>query len=253
MIEMRDVSFSYGKTPVLKHIDLQFESGKLYAVVGPNGCGKTTMIKHLAGLLKPAEGEIRLEQREYREYGRKEFARRVALLPQGRNVPDISVYDLVCCGRYPYLDVSKRMKPEDEQAVYAALQTTDTLCMKDKNIKKLSGGERQRAYIAMLYAQDTPCVLLDEPTTHLDMSYGFQIMEMLKQMREAGKCVIAVLHDLPFALKYADEIVLMQDGKVVSVANPEAIVESGTLNEVMQIRCQTVNIHGEMQYIVGSI
>ncbi len=238
MIKLENISFAYGKQAVLKNICLSLEPGKIYAVIGPNGSGKTTLIKLLSSLLKPKNGELNLDGKPYGSFGRKDFAKQVALLPQGRNTPDISVYDLVSCGRYPYLDISRKLTEADKQAVSEALIITDTERFADRNVKKLSGGERQRVYMAMLYAQNTPYVLLDEPTTHLDISYGFQIMNMLMEMKMQGKCVVAVLHDLNFALKFADEVILMKGGEIISSATPEETVASKKIQTAFGVSCE---------------
>ncbi len=247
MIELQTVSFSYGKTPVLSEISLALEPGKLYAVLGPNGCGKTTLMKLLARLEQPKSGTIFLDGKS--DYSRNEFAKRLALMPQGRNIPDTTVFELVCCGRYPHTDFSRRLREADFQIVEIALKATDSDTLAHKRLKKLSGGERQRAYLAMLLAQDTPYVLLDEPTTHLDIACAFQTMELLKQMRDSGKCVVAVLHDLDLALKYADEILLMHRGKLLSKASPEQTVESGMLDRVFGVRCIPIIRDGQREYL----
>ncbi len=249
MMEARNVSFAYGKTRTLHEISLTLKPGKLYAVVGPNGSGKTTLIKLLSAQGKPAEGALFLDEKPYKAFRRKEFAKQVALLPQGRNTPDISVYDLVCCGRYPYLDITRKMTEADRESVAAALRATDTEQLAERNVKRLSGGERQRVYMAMLYAQNTPYVLLDEPTTHLDISYQFQIMRTLEQMKSEGKCVVAVLHELSLALKYADEIILLSGGRLVSAADPKETIAGGSLRHVFGVECYAVEGKGKREYV----
>ena len=249
MMEAKNVSFFSGRTPCLKNIDLCFEPGKLYAVIGPNGSGKTTLIRLLAGLAKPKTGTLTLDGKEYADFSRKEFARKTALLPQGRNVPNTSVFDLVSCGRYPWLDLSRRLTEDDLSVVRSALTVTDTACFSQRNVKTLSGGQRQRVYMAMLYAQDTPYVLLDEPSTHLDIAGGFDIMEQLVQMKQTGKCVITVLHDLNMAMKYADELILMHHGEAVLCSGPETLIQSGLLEEAFHVKCTSVCLDGEIEYV----
>ncbi len=249
MMEMNQVSFSYGKTPCLKNINLSLEPGKFYAIIGPNGSGKTTLIKLLARLTTPKSGEILLNGKPYGAFGRKEFARQVALLPQGRNTPNISVADLVSYGRYPYLDASRRLTDADRAAVDSALKATGTAEFAARNLKKLSGGERQRVYLAMLCAQDTPYVLLDEPATHLDAASSFSMMAELGRMRSLGKCVVAVLHDLPMAFRFADEIILMDKGEILSVAPPEETVQSSPLEAVFGVVPVAVTLNGNRMYI----
>lgn len=252
MIEVKNVSFAYGKALALRQISLTLKPGKLYAVIGPNGSGKTTLMKLLSAQAKPAEGVLLLDGKPYQSFGRKAFAQQVALLPQGRNIPDISVYDLVSCGRYPYLDVTRQMTEADTANVAAALKVTDTEQLAERNVKRLSGGERQRVYMAMLCAQNTPYVLLDEPASHLDLSHQFQIMQMLEQMKSAEKCVVTVLHELPLALKYADEIILVSKGRMISAADPKETVESGNLGRVFGVECHPVELAGQREYIFTS-
>ena len=253
MMEVKNVSFSYGRTPCLSSVDLCFEPGKLYAVIGPNGSGKTTLIRLLSGLAKPKTGSLLLDGKAYSDFGRKEFARKTALLPQGRNTPNTSVFDLVACGRYPWLDLSKRLTEEDINVVQSALTVTDTARFADRNVKTLSGGQRQRVYMAMLYAQDTPYVLLDEPSTHLDIAGGFDIMEQLVQMKQSGKCVITVLHDLNMAMKYADALILMHHGEAVLFSGPETLIQSGLLEVAFRVKCTPVYLDGETEYVFSRI
>ncbi len=237
MMTLQKVSFSYGKRPILQDISFSFTPGKFYALLGPNGCGKTTLIKLLSRQTMPGSGSLTLDGRDYRELHRREFAAQVALMPQGRNIPDTTVYELACCGRYPHLDFSRRLRETDLRIVEKALRATDTADLAQKRLRRLSGGERQRAYLAMLLAQETPWVLLDEPTTHLDIACAFRTMELLQQMRDSGKCVIAVLHDLDLALKYADEVLLLHRGGIAASGAPGEIVKSGHLERVFGVRC----------------
>ncbi len=235
MIKANNLSFFYGKKQVLKDISLKFEQGKVYAIIGPNGSGKTTLLQLLARLQKPI-GTLTLDSENYENIIRLDFAKKLALLPQERSIPDMSVYDLVSSGRYPYLDISRKLSTEDIAVVKNALTATNTEEFAQRSMKKLSGGERQRAYIAMLMAQDTPYVLLDEPTSHLDISYAFEIMELLSKMRDSGKCVIAVLHDIPLAMKYADEVIILQDGEVKAVGSPSDIMNGDYIESVFRVR-----------------
>ncbi len=248
MIKMKDISFAYGKKQVLKDISLTFETGKLYAIIGPNGSGKTTFIHLLARLAKANSGKLWLDGELYEHIDRKAFAKQVAMLPQDRNIPDMTVYDLVACGRFPHLDLSRKLSAEDVRAVRAALHATGAADFLEKAVKQLSGGERQKAYIAMLLAQNSPCILLDEPTTHLDISAKFDIMKLLCEIRNNDKCVIAILHDLDLALQYADEIILMKEGSVLCHEIPQKIMESGNLERVFGVKCESVTQNGQRIY-----
>ena len=241
MIEIKDLSFAYGKRQILNNISAKFEIGKFYAVIGTNGSGKTTLINNLSRLTAPTGGNILIDGVDYKDIPRKEFAKRISLLPQGRNVPNLSVFDLVCAGRYPYLDLSRKLSDEDMEIVRKSMEITDTEGFAEKNLKRLSGGERQRVYLAMLVAQDTPYILLDEPISHLDIASEFKILNLLSSLKEKGKCIITVLHNLSLALKFADEICVVNKGKIKMTGTPKEIVDSDVFEKVFGVRCISVN------------
>ena len=250
MIQLDNLSFSYGGQTVLHNLSAIFTPGKLYAVLGPNGSGKTTLIRLLGRLLQPDSGSLCLDSKPYASYGRKEFARQLALLPQTRPIPAISVQDLVSHGRFPYLGLSRTLGKDDLDAVERAMAAVNVQAFAGRDLRQLSGGERQRVYLALLLAQDTRYVLLDEPTTYLDASAQFSVMENLKCMSQDGKCVIAVLHDLNLALSFADEICLLDQGRIAAFGAPEALVEQGVLDRVFSIRCRSVVVDGIKEYII---
>ena len=250
MIQLDDLNFSYGGRTVLHNLSAAFSPGKLYAVLGPNGSGKTTLIRLLSRLLLPDSGSLTLDGKSYESYGRKEFARQLALLPQTRPIPAISVQDLVSHGRFPYLGLSRTPGKDDLDAVERAMAAVNVQAFAGRDLRQLSGGERQRVYLALLLAQDTRYVLLDEPTTYLDASAQFSVMENLKCMSQDGKCVIAVLHDLNLALSFADEICLLDQGRIAAFGAPEALVEQGVLDRVFSIRCRSVVVDGIKEYII---
>ena len=250
MIQLDDLCFSYGGRTVLNNISAAFSPGKLYAVLGPNGSGKTTLIRLLSRLLLPDSGSLTLDEKSYTCYGRKEFARQLALLPQTRPIPAISVQDLVSHGRFPYLGLSRTPGRADLEAVDRAMAAVNVQAFAGRDLRRLSGGERQRVYLALLLAQDTRYVLLDEPTTYLDASAQFSVMENLKRMSQDGKCVIAVLHDLNLALSFSDEICLLNQGHIAAFGAPEALVEQGVLDRVFSVRCRSVVVDGIKEYII---
>lgn len=250
MIQLDDLCFSYGGRTVLHNISAAFSPGKLYAVLGPNGSGKTTLIRLLSRLLLPDSGSLTLDEKSYTCYGRKEFARQLALLPQTRPIPAISVQDLVSHGRFPYLGLSRTSGRADLEAVDRAMAAVNVQAFAGRDLRKLSGGERQRVYLALLLAQDTRYVLLDEPTTYLDASAQFSVMENLKRMSQDGKCVIAVLHDLNLALSFSDEICLLNQGHIAAFGAPEELVDQGVLDRVFSIRCRSVMVEGVKEYFI---
>lgn len=249
MIELKDLSFSYGTKPVLRELSLSFSPARLYAIVGPNGCGKTSLIRVMARLRQAQSGQLLLEGRPYSQYSRKAFARKLALLPQTRPIPAISVRELVAHGRFPYLDLSRRLSREDEEIIDRAMQASGTADFAQRDLRELSGGERQRVYLALLLAQDSPCVLLDEPSTYLDISSQFSVMENLRSMSRGGKCVVAVLHDLSLALSFCDELCVMDGGRILAQGAPGDIVKAGVLDRVFGIRCQALEHEGETDYL----
>ena len=250
MIQLDDLCFSYGGRTVLNNISAAFSPGKLYAVLGPNGSGKTTLIRLLSRLLLPDSGSLTLDEKSYTCYGRKEFARQLALLPQTRPIPAISVQDLVSHGRFPSLGLSRTPGRADLEAVDRAMAAVNVQAFAGRDLRRLSGGERQRVYLALLLAQDTRYVLLDEPTTYLDASAQFSVMENLKRMSQDGKCVIAVLHDLNLALSCSDEIGLLKQGHIAAFGAPEALVKRGVLDRVLSVRCRSVVVDGIKEYII---
>ena len=250
MIQLDDLCFSYGGRTVLHNISAAFSPGKLYAVLGPNGSGKTTLIRLMSRLMLPDSGSLTLDEKSYTCYGRKEFARQLALLPQTRPIPAISVQDLVSHGRFPYLGLSRTPGRADLEAVDRAMAAVNVQAFAGRDLRRLSGGERQRVYLALLLAQDTRYVLLDEPTTYLDASAQFSVMENLKCMSQDGKCVIAVLHDLNLALSFADEICLLDQSRIAAFGAPEALVEQGVLDRVFSIRCRSIVVDGIKEYII---
>ena len=253
MIELNSISFSYGEKTVISNLSATFRPGTFYGIVGPNGCGKTTLIRLLCRLEKTTEGTILLNQIPYESFSRNQFAKQVSLLPQSRSLPSITVEDLVSRGRYPYLGLTRRMTNADRKAVQKALTDVGTDMLAPREINSLSGGERQRVCLAMLLAQDTPYVFLDEPTTYLDIAHRFSLLEQLKSLKEQGKCVVAVLHDLSLALRYCDQIAVLDGGSFCAFDSPENLLSSGVLEQVFGVRCFPVEADGKNDVIFHPI
>ena len=238
MIKITGLSAGYQGTPVLQDLNLTIPAGTVTALVGPNGCGKTTLLRVMAGQLPPIGGSVTVNGKDVVGYDRKELARTVAILPQTRDIPALTVEALVQHGRYPHLGLSRRLTARDREMVARAMAQTDVTDLAHRELRELSGGQRQRAYIAMALAQDTDIILLDEPTTHLDLNRQFELLTLLQQLNAAGKTIVVVLHDLSHALRFSQNMVLLEEGRLVQTGSPQALLESGRLEQVFGIRIQ---------------
>ena len=236
MLELRDVTAGYGGTPVLRNVTFSVPAGSLTALIGPNGCGKTTLLRAAARQLPLLAGEILLDGRPVSSYGRTEFARKAAFMPQVRSVPAITAGALVAHGRFPHLGFSRRLRPEDRAAVQAAMEATGVADWANRDLRALSGGERQRVYLAMALAQDTDLILLDEPTTYLDPGRQFELLDLIASLPGRGKTVVMVLHDLSHALRYSTQLLLLEQGRLVQRGTPEELYAGGQLDRVFGIR-----------------
>lgn len=236
MLELRGIAAGYGGTPVLREVSFTVPKGSLTALIGPNGCGKTTLLRAAARQLPLLAGEILLDGRPVSSYGRTEFARKAAFMPQVRSVPAITAGALVAHGRFPHLGFSRRLRPEDRAAVQAAMEATGVADWANRDLRALSGGERQRVYLAMALAQDTDLILLDEPTTYLDPGRQFELLDLIASLPGRGKTAVMVLHDLSHALRYSTQLLLLEQGRLVQRGTPEELYAGGQLDRVFGIR-----------------
>ena len=236
MLELRGITAGYGGTPVLREVSFTVPKGSLTALIGPNGCGKTTLLRAAARQLPLLAGEILLDGRPVSSYGRTEFARKASFMPQVRSVPAITAGALVAHGRFPHLGFSRRLRPEDRAAVQAAMEATGVADWANRDLRALSGGERQRVYLAMALAQDTDLILLDEPTTYLDPGRQFELLDLIASLPGRGKTVVMVLHDLSHALRYSTQLLLLEQGRLVQRGTPEELYAGGQLDRVFGIR-----------------
>ena len=248
MIDIKNISFSYGRKEVLKDVNTQFNTGESAFIVGANGSGKSTFLSLIARLLTPNQGSISIDGENYKEFSSKGFAKKVSIMVQQRKIPDISVLEFVSYGRYPYRSFSNGFSKADERIVEDALLKTSTKEFAQMPLSSLSGGERQRVYIAMLLAQNTPYILLDEPTTFLDIQHSIEIMELLKKLRNDGKGIICVMHDIASALKYADRILILKDGALLLDSKADKASDSRELKDALGITCKKIMIDGEAEY-----
>ncbi len=249
MLEFRGVCAGYGGAEVLHGLDLRVAPGQITAIGGVNGCGKSTLLKVAAGLLKSTRGQVLLDGAPLDSFSPQERAQRLAYLPQGRNVPDLTAFRMVLHGRFAYLSFPRQYRREDMDAARQALAWVGSADLAQRSMTALSGGQRQKVYIAMALAQDTQTILMDEPTTYLDIRARFEVMELAKKLAELGKTVVLVLHDLDLLLRYAHQVVLMEDGRVAAVGTPQALCEDGSVGRVFGVEVEAVsNAQGE-QYV----
>lgn len=237
MIEARQIAVAFEAKPVLHGVDFQVEAGKMVAILGPNGCGKSTLLKTLTGQLRPQQGQVSIHGQALSSLSRRQLAQWLAALPQSPQAPsDLTVRDLVEYGRFPHQAWWRGRSEEDKRQVDLALKQTGLETMAARVVSTLSGGERQRVWIAMALAQRPKVVLLDEPTTYLDISHQLEIMELLAGLnREHGLTVVMVLHDINHAAQYADQVVVMQHGQIVKHGTPQEVITPSTLREVFRV------------------
>ncbi|MDO5622929.1 MAG: ABC transporter ATP-binding protein [Paracoccus sp. (in: a-proteobacteria)] len=227
------VTLRYQARAVSENLSLVIPDGSFTAIVGPNACGKSTLLRALARLLVPDAGQVVLDGKAIHSLPSREVARRLGLLPQSPVAPDgLTVAELVARGRFPHQGFLQQWSPEDERAVRAALEATGTLPLAARPVAELSGGQRQRVWVAMVLAQETGILLLDEPTTYLDIVHQVELLDLLAGLNAQGRTVVAVLHELNLACRYASHLVAMRDGAVLAEGPPEAIVTEALMREV---------------------
>ena len=236
MIEIRNLRAGYSGKTILHELSAVIPDSGLTVIIGPNGCGKTTLLKTLCGILPAESGEILLNGQNIRTLQPKLLARQIAYLSQSRQIPDITVKRMVLHGRFPYLSYPRHYRPEDLRIAEKAMVQMGISDLADTPLATLSGGQRQKVYIAMALAQDTPTVLLDEPTTFLDISQQLQTMAHARALSDSGKTVVMILHDLSLALQNADSILLMDRGQVIMQGTPEEVYASGSLETVFGVK-----------------
>lgn len=235
MIEIKDLSFGYGKNHILKNFSACFEKGKLTSVIGTNGSGKSTLLKTIIGILTPNSGDIFVDGTSLSSLKCQDIAKRISYLAQGKNTPDMTAFQMVLHGRFPHLNYPRRYSQKDRDIAYDAINRMGITDYADKSMASLSGGMRQNVYIAMALAQDTDYILLDEPTTYLDISHQLHLMKTLKSLAADGKGIITVMHDLPMAFNFSDRIAVVSGGKAAVCDFPENVYEKGIINDIFGI------------------
>ena len=240
-LSARDLTLRYRDRVVSTRLDLDIPGGAFTAIVGPNACGKSTLLHAFVRLLRPAEGAVTLDDREIGAYPTKALAREVGFLPQDPVAPDdIRVRQLVARGRFPHQTLLSTWSAQDEAAVVEAMAAAGVDGLADRPVQELSGGQRQRVWVAVVLAQRTPHLLLDEPTSFLDISHQYQLLGLLAGLRDEGRTVIAVLHDINQASRYADHLVAMKEGRIVAQGAPADVVDAALIKEIFDLPCVVV-------------
>lgn len=248
MIQIHDLCAGYQGWPVLRNVTLDFMPGEILAILGPNGSGKSTLLKATNGILPKSGGEILLDDAPLETLKPKEIAKKVAYLPQSRAVPNITARRMVLHGRFPYLSYPRHYGKEDWEMVDRALQWVGAEELGERTLPTLSGGQRQKTYLAMALAQNTQTILMDEPTTYLDISCQIEVMALAYRLAGEGKAIVLVLHDLCMALQYAHRIALLRDGQLVHLGTPEELYLNGSIEDVMGIKLSRIQTKSGWRY-----
>lgn len=246
MIEFKNVCAGYGKTKILKNINFAPETGKITGIIGPNGCGKSTLLKTVVALADFMSGEILVNGKNKTDLSSSCIAREVAYLPQSKSTPDMTVSQIVLHGRFPHLGYPRRYKKEDFEIAEQSIDMMGLADIKDKHLAELSGGQKQKTYIAMALCQRSPVILMDEPTTYLDISHQLRLCDVIKNLADMGKTVVAVLHDLPLAMRICNNICVMNNGEIVFSGSPDEVIDSGIIEQVFGVKMKKVD--GEYIY-----
>lgn len=251
MIELKNLSAGYGGQDVVHDISLTFTPGRVLALLGPNGCGKSTLLRTALGLNPKSGGEVLIDGTPIEFLSPRERALKAAYLSQSRSTPNITAYKMVLHGRFPHLSYPRRYRKEDYAAADRALRWADAADVARRSMGELSGGQRQKVYLAMALAQEAPTLLMDEPTTFLDVGHQLEVMAAARRLAQEGRAVVMVLHDLPLAIRGADDAALLSAGRLAAYGTAEEVYRSGALDEVFGVALRRVETESGWQYYYG--
>lgn len=240
MLSAQQLQLGYGDKVIVPQLSLELESSRIHCLIGPNGCGKSTLLRALAGLLRPRQGQVLLDGRAVNRWGRRELAQRLAMLPQHPSAPEgLTVEQLVRYGRFPHQGLFGQLGAQDRKVVRWAIRVTGLAGYEERPLSALSGGERQRAWIALSLAQQASILILDEPTTYLDLGHQLEVLELLEELnRQQGLTVIMSLHDLNQAARYGHRLVAMRSGRLEQAGEPGEVLTETLLAEVFRVRAR---------------
>jgi len=238
-LECKNLGFSYQRNRVIEDVSLSFDKGQVIGLIGPNGAGKSTLLKLLMGLAEPVEGQVLLDKRPLQTYPRREIARRISLVPQDVSIGyAFTVREIVAMGRNPHLGSFQPETDRDIELIRRALEKTDLLGMVDRRVDQLSGGERQRVFIARALAQETPILLMDEPTASLDLCHQLEVLTLVSELAKEGHLAITAMHDLEQASRFCHRLVLLSQGRIVADGTPDEVLTADNLRRYFSIEAR---------------
>lgn len=251
-IQVDHLSVAIGKKEILYDIHIDIPKGRMVSIIGPNGCGKSTLLKTMSRMIQPKAGNVYIHGNDIRSFGRKELARQIAVLPQLHQVPgDVTIEDLVQMGRFPYRSMYRSFSADDARYVDKALYAVQMHTRKDELMQHLSGGEQQRVWLAVLLAQRSPILFLDEPTTYLDIHHQLRMMKLLGHINEKlGLTIVIVLHDMNQALQYTQYVIAMNEGRIVAAGQPQDVITPQLLRSVFHVQADIVTTKNGKQAIL---
>ena len=240
IVRMENLETNYQKFTVFKELNLEVKESKITTIIGPNGCGKSTLLKTMGRILKQKTGKVYLQGQDLNTIPTKQIAKHLALLPQSPIAPaQLKVEELISYGRYPHRNNVNKLLPKDRQVIEWAMDLTNTTSFRNRHIENLSGGQRQKVWLAMALAQETDVLLLDEPTTSLDMAHQLEVLQIVEKLnKEQKRTIVMVLHDINHAARFSDEIVAMQEGKIIKIGTPSEVITPEVLKEVFHINAR---------------